>query len=548
MSLLLSSLIHSDTLWLLPVASILYLCYRRYTRISISHVPGPEPKSFLLGNLVEYFTDEASLADFRWQETYGDVVRFRSVLGEERLLICDPKALQHIHHTSGYNWHKQEERRELTDLIAGKGLLWADKDTHKRQRKVMLPGFGGPEVRAFLPVFAAHVETLTSRWKDILSTSVDEAAVMDVPLWLSRTALDTIGEAAFDYQFDAIDDSENDLGKAYFNLLSLTFASPSKLSLFMIHSWGFIPAWIRRFIARKSPMFDRARYTEETANKVARSLMESKTRALLQGKGNRDVMSILVQANASENPNAQLSEDEMLAQMRTLMLAGHETIAQTTSWALYELAKSPEIQQRLRKEIHDMEDKLRQKGQSNFKQSDFDAMPYLSAIVKEVLRYHPVLPVSHRQAGKDDVLPLSTPITTTKGEVIYELPVPKGLKVTTSVAGYNRNKQVFGEDAHIFNPERWLNGTVELKETRLGAYANILTFAGGVRTCIGWRFAVLELHVFLSELISNFEFALTPEAQHIRREAALTMVPTVRGEVEKGVQLPLRIRIAQRDE
>lgn len=69
-----------------------------------------------------------------------------------------------------------------------------------------------------------------------------------------------------------------------------------------------------------------------------------------------------------------------------------------------------------------------------------------------------------------------------------------------------------------------------------------------LRSCIGWKFAVLELQAFLVELIGTFEFALTPESRKIRREGALVMVPTVEGEIEKGSQLPLRVRLAPREE
>lgn len=59
---------------------------------------------------------------------------------------------------------------------------------------------------------------------------------------------------------------------------------------------------------------------------------------------------------------------------------------------------------------------------------------------------------------------------------------------------------------------------------------------------------MIELQAFLVELVGEFEFLPTPESQKIRREAALVMVPTIEGQVEKGAQLPLRIRVASKEE
>jgi len=104
-----------------------------------------------------------------------------SVLQNDRMLIADPKALQHILQTSGYKWQKYTERKELSRLTGGRGILWADGnievkvinffyqlivygsgDVHKRHRKVMLPGFGFPEAKNFIPLFSACAESVRS--------------------------------------------------------------------------------------------------------------------------------------------------------------------------------------------------------------------------------------------------------------------------------------------------------------------------------------------------------------------------------------------------
>ncbi len=97
-------------------------------------------------------------------------------------------------------------------------------------------------------------------------------------------------------------------------------------------------------------------------------------------------MTISVRANVSENPSLQLSKEEMTAQMGALTLAGHETTSTTLSWALWELAKHPDIQTRLRAEIRDKRVEISLQntdvGNSDLSMDDLEGMPFLQAFVK----------------------------------------------------------------------------------------------------------------------------------------------------------------------
>jgi len=115
--------------------------------------------------LPEIFQSQVGAADFKYQEKYGDIVKIKGPFGEDRLLLSDPKALQYIFHTSGYNFLKWPERTEISRVLMGRGLLWADGETHRRQRKVMLPGFGTPESKSFVPIFRRMAAEVCSHIK-----------------------------------------------------------------------------------------------------------------------------------------------------------------------------------------------------------------------------------------------------------------------------------------------------------------------------------------------------------------------------------------------
>jgi len=386
------------------------------------------------------------------------------------------------------------------------------------------------------------------KWIDIIASSGDQSSVIDLPFWTSRCALDAIGEIAFDYRFGALDDSENALGKAFSNLMLDTFGTMGGRDIFALNIMGYIPTWLREWIGDNIPSKKllHAHTTAKLATEVARDLVAEKSKALMEGRGSRDIMSLLIRANASENQKVRLNEEEILGVMRVVILAGHETTANTLCWMLLEIARSPAIQTRLRREIREMEQIVQLRGDSQYTIADLDSMPYLNAVLKETLRYHPVAINTFRQTARDDILPLSNPITTLTGEVINELPVPKGMKIITSISSYNRKQDIFGPDAHLYNPDRWFNSGIK-KETSVGVVGNLVSFSGGVRSCIGWKFAMAELQAFLFELVGNFEFETTPECQMIRREAAIIMTPTLESQVDKGAQLPLRVRVASRE-
>ncbi|KAK0489455.1 cytochrome P450 [Armillaria novae-zelandiae] len=527
--------------------SLAYAAYRRWRRISISNVLGPECKSFVYGNLPEFLGGQAGEIDFKWRDKYGDVFRIRGSLGEDRLFIADPKAIQYIYHIASYSFPKAEARRQISHLLFGPGISNVDGDVHKRQRKIMLPGFGGPESKAFIPIFSQCADKMCNKWKDEIELSTDQSIVLDVTSWISRATLDAIGYAAFDYSFGALDDSDNQLTKVYTNLFFDIFGIPSKTSILSLSVMEHLPPAVVAFLMRHVPgRLTRGMLANKLTTALAKDLFNEKSKALLSGKGRRDIMSLLVKANASENAKTRLPEDELLAQMNTIILAGHETTSNTLCFGLLEFCKRPEIQQNLRREIHSTERTIRNNGRTEFTSTDLDSMPYLCAVVKEILRYHPPVYNVTRISGQDDVLPLSKPITTTSGKILHELPIPKGLQIISSVAAYNRNKDIFGEDANEFKPERWLRESVPNTTASLGVYGSLFTFTGGARSCIGWRFAVLEMQIFLIQLVGSFEFSMAGD-KNIRREATLVMTPTTEGETEKGSLLRLKIKIAQRE-
>jgi cytochrome P450 len=137
------------------------------------------------------------------------------------------------------------------------------------------------------------------------------------------------------------------------------------------------------------------------------------------------------------------------------MLAGHDTTAATLTWWVWELARNPDWQTRVRDEIGQTRAKAQERGDTDFSIQDLEGMAVMHATLKacaahfrisaprslllqEAMRLHPIVWQLAREAGQDDVIPLQFPITSTSGEKINAIPVKKGQMVEIAIASYNR--------------------------------------------------------------------------------------------------------------
>ncbi|KAF8904748.1 cytochrome P450 [Gymnopilus junonius] len=522
----------------------------------ISKIPGPPSSSFLFGHLRELLKGQVGEFQFKWKEQYGNVIRYKGILGEDCLIISDPRAIHHIsNHPDEFTKHPV--LKEISRMLFGRGLVWADGDDHRRQRRINAPAFGANQIRAFIPYFHESASAIIDKWNTSVESSRDGTAVIDVTRMISLGALDAIGKSAFDYEFNAVADGEkteggNELARCFRNYAHDVFGKITDGAIFIQEMLGWIPVRLAGIFYDYAPVpaLRRIRYVTNLGHEVAHDMIQVKGDELLQGKQKKDILSLLVQANAApDDSKLKISHIELMATLHTLIIAGHETTATWLNWIMYELARNPDVQERLRKEVNERMYILRNRGDSTFSATDLEQdMSLLQAILKETLRFHGPIYQHMKYPTVDSIVPLSTPITTTDGQVLKSLTIPKGTHLYLDIAGYNRDPEIFGKDAHTWRPERFLNGEVNETSGLAGPYASVMTFSAGPRTCIGWRFAVLEAAVFAAEFVRHFEFKLTPAAKKIKREASLAMIPVLEGEEDKGHQLPLIVSLASRDD
>ncbi|KIJ66688.1 hypothetical protein HYDPIDRAFT_108600 [Hydnomerulius pinastri MD-312] len=517
------------------------LAWRRSRRNSVKDIRGPPSPSRLLGHeKVIRSSEQVGDLEFEWAREYGPTWRTKQCYGVDAIWTADPRTLQYVFHTSAYKYSKSVVANETTKLFTGESILATSPHDHQRHRKIMNPAFSVAQLRTFLPVFRRSAARLSQKWKDLLQGSSSSTNnVLNINRMLARMTLDVLGEVAFDHRFGALDDKEHELAKAFDSLFIDSFLYPPSWDLLFKATWNYIPTSVLYYI-KYLPTREYKRFSTylQTAFRTGKELIGDKASGT--EKGNKDIISILVQSNQTEDDRFRMSEKEMLSQIAALLVAGHDTTASSLTWMLYELSKHPEDQQRIRDEIKAARARAEARGDDDLIPSDYDAMTFTNAAFKEALRLHPIVPTLIRDADFDDVLPLSIPIETASGKTINEIPISKGQPIFASICTYNRLKTVWGEDADTWNPTRFLDSSKE--RTTVGVFANLMTFSAGIRACIGWRFALLEMQAVLAELIENFEFEF-PEGVDIIRLNAGLMVPMVKGKMQEGASMPLKITV-----
>jgi cytochrome P450 len=514
----------------------------RFSRGSLKDIRGPARSSFWLGNEGDVrYQAEVGDSEFSWLNEYGGAWKIYGALGEEQLYLADPKALQYVLQTSGYRFPKLHMVRATIRMLLGEGIAYVHGDQHKRHRKIMSPAFSAPQLKSFLPLFLRHSNKLVQKWKDEeIASSSNGEPIFNIHKWLSCTTLDVVGESGFGFQFGALDNTKNELSQVYDNLFVDSTLYPHRWDIVFRSLWKYFPSsalWFLRYLPSRE--YTRFRRYQDFIRNFGRGLIKQ-TEANSEGNG-KDVMSVLLHANEAEEARLKLSEIEVVDQISTILLAGHDTTAASLTWWFWELAKHPDWQTRVRKEVQTVRRKIAEHGDTEFSIADLEGMSVMHATLKEAMRLHPIVWTLARSAAQDDVIPLATPIMTKSGKQISSIPVQKGQTIQVSIAAYNRNTSVWGDDADNWNPDRFMNIDKD-NMTPVGIYANLLNFSAGIRGCIGWRFSVIEMQAIAATLIENFEFGLPPQTKEnmIRRKPTGLMVPMADGQY--GVWMGLKVK------
>jgi cytochrome P450 len=387
---------------------------------------------------------------------FGDMF---TVKIEERpwVMLADPAAIREVFTAPADLMHAGDANEILRPMLGPSSVLLLDGAEHMHQRKLMLPAFHGARLQRYRDIMVQATERALAGWRPGEALALRPHA--------QAITLEVIVRAVFGVE----------AGAAHDRLKTLLSDVLDRLTR------------VRRMvlIAASGPNHPRivALFERELAAvdaELHRLIAERRAAPDLEARD--DVLSMLLLARDEQGDG--LSDAELRDELMTLLVAGHETTANSLAWAFERLARAPGALERVA--------------------ADAD---YAEAAVRETLRLRPVIALVARRLTRE---------TEIAGRLL-----PEGAVLTPCILLVHRRPDVY-PDPDAFRPERFL-------ERPPGTYTWI-PFGGGVRRCVGATFAQMEMQVVLRTIAQRVRLEAVGEPEPVRRRA-ITLVPARGGEV-----------------
>lgn len=443
------------------------------TGIDADVSPTPEsrrstPKSFVrrdlplaveLRRLPEFVSNYAgdSLVHHR---RHGDV--FARRVGTPSVHLCHPQLLEHVLRTNVRNYVKGPDYDFLRPLI-GDGIFVSEGDMWTRQRRLLAPEFRAKDVTRFLPVFSAEIDRLYAEWAE----SADRAGgTIDLSASMMRLTLRILGSAMFRSDFESMIDVAREAFEA-----CLSQATKQMVSMGLLKPWLPTPGNQRARVAAQ-------RLDDAVHRLIAQVRERSGQHPGCPVGGGVDMLSRMLVA-VDPDTGSGMSEQQLVDEVKSLILAGHETTSLALSWTFHLLLDHPEVAARLRTEVRGV------LGGRHVQVDDIAKLPYTRQVLLESMRIYPPVPAVTRRALADDEF--------------FGVHVRAGESVTIPIYVVHRHRE-FWSQPERFDPERF----APERMAKLDPYS-YLPFLRGRRACLGEHFAMLEAIVVLASIVDRYD-------------------------------------------
>ncbi|MGQ4387717.1 cytochrome P450 [Streptomyces sp. SAS_270] len=365
--------------------------------------------------------------------------------------------------------------------VAGDGLFTAYNHEPNWQlaHDVLAPGFSREAMEGYHPMMLAVTERLIEHW-DRERTA---GRAVDVPGDMTKLTLETISRTGFGHDFGSFERARpHPFVQAMVG--TLTYAQRRNI----------VPEPLAPLVLRGATRRNEA----DTA--LLNRTVDAVVAARRGGSGEGDLLDRMLET-AHPATGERLTPENIRRQVITFLIAGHETTSGALSFALHYLSRHPEIAARARAEVRRVWGDTDRPGYDQVAR-----LRYVRRVLDEALRLWPTAPAFAREARQDTVL----------GGVH---PMRQGAWALVLTAMLHRDREVWGEDAEQFDPDRF-----DAKAVRARPAHTFKPFGTGARACIGRQFALHEATLVLGLLLRRYDLRADPDYR-LRVAERLTLMP-----------------------
>lgn len=405
-------------------------------------------------------------------QKYGDIFTSKFSNFPPQLIISNPQGIQEIFTADSKLFESGVGNQIALPLVGPNSLLLLDGDRHWQQRKLLMPPLHGDRMKAYGQIIRDTTEKVINNWT-AGSLFTAQESMQEISLEVILHAVFGLSEGE---RYQQIKQVMVTMLNVFSNPLNATFLFFNSLQkdLGAWSPWG-------RFL-RQRQRLDELLYQE---------IRGRKTQSEPLGE---DILSLLI--SARDEAGEPMSDVELRDELMTILFAGHETTATALAWALYWIHYLPEVREKLLQEISSID-------VENAEAMEISKLPYLNAVCSETLRIYPVIFFAFPRI-------LQAPMQ------LMGYNIPKGMLLSSCIYLVHHRPDIYPEP-NCFKPERFL-------ERQFSPY-EYLPFGGGNRRCIGAAFAMFEMKLVLTKVLSRYSLELAENNPVLPVRRGLTMAP-----------------------
>jgi cytochrome P450 len=450
-------------------------------------LPGPKGLP-LVGNLLQLDVTQLHTILERWADTYGPLYTFR-IARKPVVAIAEPALIHEVLR------HRPETYRRLGSIapilseIGVNGVFAAEGAHWRRQRRVVMQALNTQHLRQFFPTLTTVTARLKTRWERAATTG----QVVDVQKDLMRYTVDVTTTLAFGYDMNTLEQESNVLQQHLEKMLPMLNRRIN----------APFPYW--HFVTLPA---DRAFETALAAIRTEMVACIAQSRARMArdpALATHPTNFLEAMLAARDEEAAAFTEEEIIGNVLTMLVAGEDTTANTMAWMMHFMTDYPAIQHAMQQEVDTVlgEARLLQHFQEH------ERLPYIEAVAHETIRLKSVASVLFLETNHAVEL---SGVHLPAGTAVFLLTRQCGLQERAFIA------------ARQFQPDRWLTASAEpLNGHDPRAF---VPFGAGPRFCPGRTLAFLEIKAVMAMLCRNFALMKAADMTPVKEHFAFTMMPT----------------------